>query len=63
LKPYTRERAAAVKAPIQQINRFKINILAEGSSKVAVDGFEPAILPRQAGMHPQDDKPGQTKIK
>jgi len=27
-------------------------------SKLAVDGFEPAILRWQAGMHPQDHKPG-----
>jgi len=51
LKPFTRERAAAVKAPIQQIIRISdLNLLAEGSSKVAVDGFEPAILRWQAGI-------------
>jgi len=35
-----------------------LNLLTEESIKVAVDQFEPAILPWQAGMHPQDHKPG-----
>jgi len=30
-----------------------LNLLAEGSSKVAVDGFVPAILRWQTGLHPQ----------
>jgi len=34
-----------------------LNLIDEGSSKVAVDGFEPAILRWQAGMHRQDHKP------
>jgi len=37
-----------------------LNLLAEGSSKVAVDVFEPAILRWQAGVHTQDPKPGQS---
>jgi len=56
LKPFTRERAAAVKVPIQQKN--DLNLHTEWISKVAVDGLEPAILGWQAGMHPQDHKPG-----
>jgi len=60
LKSFTKERGAAVKPPIQQMNQF--NLLAEGSSKVAVDWFEPAILRWQAGMHPQDHKPKERWI-
>jgi len=56
LKPFKGESAAAVKAKISELT--DLNLFAEGSSKVAVDEFEPAILRWQAGMHPQDHKPG-----
>jgi len=59
LKLFTRERAAAVKA--QFTKRTDLNLLAEGSSKEVMDGFEP-VNPTMAGMHPQHYKPGQSEV-
>jgi len=48
---------------MRQFNKWTdLNLLAEGSSKVAMDGLEPAILRWQAGMHPQDHKLGHEAV-